>query len=728
MRRNLVHRALVSCVPVALAAGTLFFCGGVPVVAQETGSVLVRVVAVGRPITGAAVRAGAVVSESDTLGTARLNLPPGAHRIIVERIGYESATVNVVLRAGADTTIVVELVARALRGIEEDAIIVTSTRGDRRVEDEPLRVEVLVREEIEEKLLMTPGDIAMLLNETSGLRVQETSPSLGGANIRIQGLRGRYTQLLADGLPLYGGQTGALGLLQIPPMDLGQVEVIKGAASALYGASALGGVVNLISRRPPAEHEVLINATTRRGGDALIWLADTLAGSWGYTLIAGAHGQESADVDGDGWRDIPRYRRVTARPRLFRDAGAGNAVMVTAGVMVEDRDGGGQLPTGAWFERGLRTTRFDAGATGRSLLRDDLLLDIRLAASRTRHDHEYASTVESDRHSMLFAEASLRGSVRSHAWVAGVAAALESFTADSVMHFNYTHAVPSLFVQDEFAVAPWLRLAASARLDSHNRYGTFWSPRASALVRADGPWSFRVSAGGGYFAPTPFTDETEEVGLGRVVPSGDLIAERAWSGSADLGAVLGGLELNATLFGSVIDRAVGVRAEPIAGRAELFNRDGKTRTTGAELLARVRRPPFVATASYTYLRATEPTADSIDRADVPLTPRHAAGLVAMIEDHDVGRAGVEVYYTGRQTLDDDPFRTSSEPYVIIGFLFERRSGRYRVFLNLENITDVRQTRFSPFVRPTAGAYGRWTTDEWAPLEGRVFNGGIRVLF
>ena len=66
-------------------------------------------------------------------------------------------------------------------------------------------------------------------------------------------MRGRYTRFLSDGLPLFGEQVGALGLLQIPPMDLGQVEVIKGVASSLYGAGAMGGVVNLISRRPGDE-------------------------------------------------------------------------------------------------------------------------------------------------------------------------------------------------------------------------------------------------------------------------------------------------------------------------------------------------------------------------------------------------------------------------------------------------------------------------------------------
>ena len=163
---------------------------------------------------------------------------------------------------------------------ESDEIIVQATRSGRRVQDEPVRVEVLNREEIEEKILMRPGNIATILSETGGLRVQTTSPALGAANIRVQGMDGRYTQLLADGLPLYGGQASSLGLLQIPPTDLGQVEVIKGAASALYGPSALGGVINLVSRRPGADPqgEVLLNATTRNGQDATAYLAAPLSG------------------------------------------------------------------------------------------------------------------------------------------------------------------------------------------------------------------------------------------------------------------------------------------------------------------------------------------------------------------------------------------------------------------------------------------------------------------
>ncbi|WP_062734590.1 TonB-dependent receptor plug domain-containing protein [Sphingobium abikonense] len=123
---------------------------------------------------------------------------------------------------------------------EADEIVVQATRSGRRVQDEPIRVEIIDREELDEKQTMAPGNISMVVAETGGVRVQVTSPALGAANIRVQGMEGRYTQLLADGLPLYG-QASSIGLLQIPPTDLGQVEVIKGAASALYGPSALLG-------------------------------------------------------------------------------------------------------------------------------------------------------------------------------------------------------------------------------------------------------------------------------------------------------------------------------------------------------------------------------------------------------------------------------------------------------------------------------------------------------
>ena len=89
------------------------------------------------------------------------------------------------------------------------------------------------------------------------------------------------------------------------------------------------------------------------------------------------------------------------------------------------------------------------------------------------------------------------------------------------------------------------------------------------------------------------------------------------------------------------------------------------------------------------------------------------------------RAGLELYYTGRQPLFDDSYRSTSKPYLYIGALVEKTLGRARVFVNAENLLDVRQTDWDPLVRPSIGKGGRWTNDVWAPLDGIVMNAGVR---
>jgi iron complex outermembrane receptor protein len=143
-------------------------------------------------------------------------------------------------------------------------------------------------------------------------------------------------------------------------------------------------------------------------------------------------------------------------------------------------------------------------------------------------------------------------------------------------------------------------------------------------------------------------------------------------------------------------------------------------------VATLKQAPFGLTATYTYVRSRE--YDGSLRLSSALTPRHSAGLVGMWEREEAGRVGVEWYYTGRQRLEENPFRGVSRPYMILGALAERPFGKLRLFINGENLTGVRQTRWDPLIRPQRAADGRWTVDAWAPLEGRNVNGGIRIHF
>jgi len=613
---------------------------------------------------------------------------------------------------------------------EVDEVIVQATRSGRRVQDEPIRVEVINREEIEEKIIMRPGNVAMLLSETGGLRVQVTAPALGAANVRVQGMRGRYTQLLTDGLPLYGGQS--IGLLQIPPTDLGQVEVIKGAASALYGPAALGGVINLVSRRPTSEPlgEILLNLTSRDAQDATGYASGPLGGEWRHSVTLGAHRQGRRDLDGDGWADIPGYERWTVRPRLFWTGQDGAKAFVTLGAMGEDRTGG-TLPgrvvsDGTPFLQGQDTRRFDLGAVAEFPLAGVVAFHLRAAGLTQQHDHRFGPVTEDDRHDTAFAEASVSGNTAATSWLAGVAVQRDAYRSKTFPAFDYTHSTPAAFAQVEHDLRPDFTVAASARFDAHSDYGDRLSPRVSMLYRP-GPWTLRASIGRGFYAPTPFVEEVEAAGLGRLEPLAGLEAEVAESASLEGGYRRGPLEANVVLFATHIHDAVQL-VPGAPDRVRLANVAGTTRTGGVEALLRYRFDHLTLTGNYVYVDATEPDPSGLGRREIPLTPRHTAGVVAMWERHGWGRVGVEAYYTGRQSLDDNPYRTRSKPYLELGVLAERTFGNVSVFLNLENLLNVRQTKHDPLVLPARARDGRWTVDAWAPTDGFIANGGIRVRF
>lgn len=613
-----------------------------------------------------------------------------------------------------------------------DDIIVQSTRSRRRVQDEPVRVEVIGQEEIEEKLLMRPGNISMLLAETGGLRVQTTAPGLGAANIRVHGMRGRYTQLLADGLPLYGGASSSLGLLQIPPSDLGRVEIIKGAASALYGGQALGGVINLIARRPgdEAEGEVILNATTRDGQDVSAYGSMPFSGGWEGSMLGTFNRQSAQDLDDDGWIDTAAHDRWSARPRLFWTGEDGSNALITMGAMNEDRRGGaltGRVaPDGQPFLQTQGTNRIDAGLVYERPAGDAAWAQFRASAVNLSHRHLFGGLLEKDAHRTLFAEASLAGRRGGTTWVGGVAVQSDRHSSETFPAFDYTHDAPAVFGQVEQDVGEALTLAGSVRFDGHSAYGDQVSPRLSVLYKS-GLWTMRASWGRGFHAPTPFVEEIEAAGPSRLEPWAGLAVETAETASFDVGYAMGAWETSLTVFGSSIDDAVRLQATA-PDRVRLINVAGATRTHGVEALVRWRDGPFVVTGSYLHVDASEPAEVGPGRRAVPLTPRHSAGLVAMWEDHDRGRIGFEAYYTGRQPLEDNPYRDEGKPYLEVGLLGEVVLGRYRVFLNLENLLDVRQTRLDPLVLPSRAPDGRWTVDAWSPLDGFVANAGIRVRF
>lgn len=531
-------------------------------------------------------------------------------------------------------------------------------------------------------------------------------------------------------------------MLQIPPTDLSQVEVIKGSASSLYGGSALGGVINLVSRRPgglvsagETSGEVLLNLTTENGQDVTGYVETGLSDDVAISLTAGAHRQSVQDFDGDGWIDMPGYERFTARPRLSWAGDNGATLYATIGFMTEQRDGGTlpgrTVPGGTEFSQDQDTTRLDGGFIAELPVGDTYMASLRGSIMVQDHDKRFGGLIEEDRHESYFAESSLKGGNGRTDWVAGLAFQSEIFQSDTFPAFDYQYDIPGLFGQVEHNISETLSLSASARVDDHSEFGTQFSPRLSALYKP-GDWTIRSSYGRGFFAPTPFVEDIEAAGLSRLEPLSDLTEEQAQTASFDVGYNFEALKANISIFGSNVDNVTEIETfASIAGgpedRVRLINASGQTRIRGSELSLRYSWNDFKLIGSYLYLDATETQADG-GRQRIELTPKHSAGFVAMWERHGTGRLGFESYYTGIQRLDGNPYRLESKPYWHLGLLGEITVGPTSWFLNAENLLNVRQTREDPLVLPERAADGQWTTNIWSRNDGFVLNGGVRFKF
>ena len=247
---------------------------------------------------------------TDSLGRATLEgIPDGEHELVIRFLGYQTKErdFDFPLKNPA------QVFGFELEPSSEnlDNILVSTGRTSRSIRELPTRIEVISSEELDEKADIHPGDIKVLLNESTGIATQTTSAASGIANIRIQGLDGRYTQFLKDGMPVYQGLSTGLSAVQVSPLDLQQVEFIKGSASTLYGGGAIAGIVNLITKTPGEHRELdfLLNATSAKGLDASAFWSQ----KWkqlGTTLFASYNFNQPYAPSGAEFTAVPRIRRV----------------------------------------------------------------------------------------------------------------------------------------------------------------------------------------------------------------------------------------------------------------------------------------------------------------------------------------------------------------------------------------------------------------------------------
>ena len=691
------------------------------------------------PGVSVAIPALGIGAATDAQGRATLpDVPAGPQQVQFSSIGYAARTLTFTLPQAGDAPALVELEPGSL---ELAGVVVEATRTNSRIEDVPVRIEVIGAEELAEKGSMRPANIAMLLTEASGIQPQFTSANSASVAFRIQGLDGRYTQLLRDGFPLYGGFSQGLSLVQVAPLDLRQVEIIKGASSALYGGDAIAGLVNLVSKAPTETPtlNVLLNQTQKGGRDLTAFYTGR-AGKLGLTLLATQNTQQARDVSGDDFTDLPQVQATTVNPRLFYYVSDSTTLYAGLNATVETR-AGGYLPaldnpanpvTAGYTERN-RSDRYSTQLRLDSHLGGKRVLTLKNSVSSFTRRIEAGRGYFAGRQLSTYSEAALLVPLGAHRAVLGANVITDDFRETTAPAAtgprDYQYQTYGLFAQDDWRVLENLTLQAGLRTDYQRPYGLFVLPRFSALYKAGEHVSLRAGGGFGYKAPTIFSSTTEQQAYANVRPLdvARLRAETSRGLNADV-TVRGRLEelnvsLNQAVFYTRLDHSLIPDPAPLAlGITDFRNAASPVTARGLETNLRLALEALQFFTAYTFTD-TRQTYDPGQPAELPFVSRHRLVLTSVFEQEKNFRLGLEGTYNGPQYLGEGARR--GRGFWLLGVLGEKIfAPHFSVVLNVENFLDVRQTRFEPVVLgPPAAPTFR---PLYAPLDGVVGNVALKI--
>ena len=704
------------------------------VYAQNTFKAVIKDSEKKEPLMGvtAQVTGTTIATTSDENGQIILTgIPNGLQEIQFSYVGFAQRTdsFNFPLE---DTAPIEILLYEQSEDLEE--IVISSTRSTRTIQNIPTRIEFIGSEELDEKGNMKAGDIRTLLSESTGIQTQQTSATSANASIRIQGLDGRYTQILKDGFPLYAGAASGLGLLQTPPLDLKQVEIIKGSTSTLYGGGAIAGLVNLISKTPTEERDLRFHLNGTSGGGL------DINGFYGQkfkkigTTIFASHNRNGAyDPAKNGFSAIPKFERFVLNPKLFVYFNDKTKMNFGVNTTIENRLGGDMLyikgkgdNTHQYFEKN-KTQRYSTQFVFDHLINEKSSFQIKNSVSYFNRNTTIPNYQFEGTQTATFTEANYTNSTEKSEWVAGVNIWTDNFKEKQITAFplrDYSQNTFGAFVQNSFKATDWLQLEAGLRTDYVIDYGAVFLPRVSALFKIANGLTSRIGGGFGYKSPTIFTEESERLQYQNVMPIDDKTnkLEKSYGANADINyrTYIGedwSFSINQLFFYTYLDNPL-LLENPSANLYQFVNSPGYIHTKGTETNIKIGYDDLKLFLGYTYTDAR--LNQNGTTVESPLTPKHRINSILMYEIEDKWKVGLEAYYFSPQKLNNG---TTGKGYFITGFMAEKIWERFSLYINFENFLDTRQTRFGSIY--TGTITNPVFKDIYAPLDGFVINGGIK---
>ena len=699
----------------------------------QTSDIQIKVISESEnePIFGATVyfeelEKGAV---TDFDGIATFNeIPNGEHIIIVSFLGFETLKTTIQIPSNSD------LIFKLKSGGNElDEVVLQSSRSTRTVKKIPTRIEFIGVEEMGEKAIMNPTNISMVLRESTGIQMQQTSLSSGSTNIRIQGLDGRYTQLLRDGFPLYGGFSSGLSILQIPPLDLQQFEIIKGSSSTLYGGGAIAGLINMVSKTPDEEPalDIMLTQTQALGSTANVFYSKRNE-KFGISLYGSGHYQKAYDPEDDGFSNLPKTKSISFNPKFFYYPSDKTTFWLGLNGTYDDRIGGditkiesGENGIHQYTEENI-SKRLSSQAVYKTQIDSISSLSIKNSVSFFDRNLTIPDFNFDGKQTNTFTEITYQRETSKADWIFGANLYTSNFDENdnATLQRDQTDITYGLFANNIYDLSDSWILETGLRADYNTDFGFFPLPRISLLYKNDNGFSSRIGGGLGYKIPDIFTEEAEFINFENIIgiDKSSLKAERSYGVNLDFNYQTRlfetiGFSINQLFYVTAINNGLLLNSTN-NGLFAFENATDEILSKGAETNIKFTYKDFRWFLNYALIDTK--LNYLAGNPQKPLTAKHNAGSVLMYES-DKWRIGYETFYTGKQFLSNG---TETTDFVTMGLLLMRNFKFGSAFVNFENFTDRRQSRFSPLVLPPHE--NPEFPEIYAPTDGFIFSVGIII--
>lgn len=699
----------------------------------QTSDIQIKVIteAENEPLMGAtvyfeALEKGAVTNFNGIVEFTEI--PDGQHQIIISFLGFE--TFETTIQVPSKTELIFKLKEG---GNELDEVVLKSTRSTRTVRKIPTRIEFIGAEELGEKAIMNPTNISMVLRESTGIQMQQTSLSSGSTNIRIQGLDGRYTQLLRDGFPLYGGFSSGLSILQIPPLDLQQFEIIKGSSSTLYGGGAIAGLVNMVSKTPDEEPalDIMLTQTQALGSTANVFYSKRNE-KFGVSLYGSGHYQKAYDPEDDGFSNLPETTSISFNPKLFYYPSDKTTLWFGLNGTYDDRIGGDitKIENGEdgihQYTEENNSKRLSSQLVYQTQLDSISSLEFKNSVSFFDRNLTVPDFNFDGKQTNTFTEISYNTASEKTDWIVGANLYTSNFDENdnAPLQRDQKDVTFGAFVNNIYDISDNWILETGLRADYNTDFGFFPLPRISLLYKNNSGFSSRIGGGLGYKIPDIFTEEAEYINFENVlaIDKSTVDAERSYGVNFDLNYQTRlsdeiGFSVNQLFYVTAINDGLLLNSTD-NGLFQFENAPDEILSKGAETNIKFTYKDFRWFLNYALINTKLNYLPG--NPQKPLTAKHNAGSVLMYES-DKWRIGYETYYTGKQFLSNG---TETTDFVTMGLLVMRNFKLGSVFVNFENFTDRRQSRFSPLVLPPHE--NPIFPEIYAPTDGFIFSVGLII--